>query len=283
MLDSPPPILYHYTTGRALFGIVETGTLWATNLHYLNDSSEFGYALGLLRQVTREMIAALPSANERDLLDRIALEANSFSRIHVFVTCFTEIEDSLSQWQGYSNAGRCYSGGGYSIGFDSFVLAARVESQGFGLRRCVYEPEEQKKLLSALLQHALGAVPTGSVNAEHFDAVNHCILMDCIQGFILLAPMIKAPHFCGEHEWRLVSQSISSIDSRWRLRAGRSMPIPYVLVNIAHQNAALPISKIVIGPSPHPGLTADAVLSLFASRGITKFGIGHSQVPYRDW
>ena len=44
-----PPILYHYTTGDALFGIVETGMLWATNLHYLNDSTEFGYALGLLR------------------------------------------------------------------------------------------------------------------------------------------------------------------------------------------------------------------------------------------
>jgi len=33
--------LFHYTNLEALRGILESGTLWATDARYLNDSSEF--------------------------------------------------------------------------------------------------------------------------------------------------------------------------------------------------------------------------------------------------
>jgi hypothetical protein len=38
-----PSQLFHYTGIPALKSIVETGVIWATNIAYLNDSSELAY------------------------------------------------------------------------------------------------------------------------------------------------------------------------------------------------------------------------------------------------
>lgn len=38
--DNAPPVLYHYTTSRGLLGILESRTIFATDMLYLNDSRE---------------------------------------------------------------------------------------------------------------------------------------------------------------------------------------------------------------------------------------------------
>ena len=42
--DVPTTPLYHYTNPVGAHGIIEEKSLWATNIHYLNDSKEFGHA-----------------------------------------------------------------------------------------------------------------------------------------------------------------------------------------------------------------------------------------------
>ena len=46
-----PLVLYHYTSASGLKGIVESGTLWATDVLHLNDSSEISYAVELIRRI----------------------------------------------------------------------------------------------------------------------------------------------------------------------------------------------------------------------------------------
>jgi hypothetical protein len=38
-----PDFIYHYTNQSGLLGILENRELWATKIHYLNDSTEFSY------------------------------------------------------------------------------------------------------------------------------------------------------------------------------------------------------------------------------------------------
>ena len=45
----PPEILYHYTSQAGLIGMLHTKTIWASKIHYLNDSKEFALALKLAR------------------------------------------------------------------------------------------------------------------------------------------------------------------------------------------------------------------------------------------
>ncbi|HEX3877499.1 MAG TPA: hypothetical protein VHW24_10970, partial [Bryobacteraceae bacterium] len=47
----PPRRVYHYTTVEGLFSILKTRTLWATDVSYVNDTSEYVYADKVLRNV----------------------------------------------------------------------------------------------------------------------------------------------------------------------------------------------------------------------------------------
>jgi hypothetical protein len=42
-----PKRLFHYTSQAGLLGIITSNVLWATNVLYLNDSSELAYGLSI--------------------------------------------------------------------------------------------------------------------------------------------------------------------------------------------------------------------------------------------
>lgn len=43
-------ILYHYTSVEGIFGILNNNKIWATNMFFLNDISEFKYTFDLFEQ-----------------------------------------------------------------------------------------------------------------------------------------------------------------------------------------------------------------------------------------
>ncbi len=47
---SAPEIVYHYTSMEAMKKIVESATIWATSIRYLNDVSERDLFIGLIRE-----------------------------------------------------------------------------------------------------------------------------------------------------------------------------------------------------------------------------------------
>ena len=47
-------IIYHYTSPIGLVGIIEKKCMWATDLRYLNDASEFSYTVDLILKVVEK-------------------------------------------------------------------------------------------------------------------------------------------------------------------------------------------------------------------------------------
>jgi len=120
--------LYHYTTMSGLKGIVESGSIHATNIRYLNDSQEFYFGLDYLKKVILPSeidfhVENIPLTEDMSLLDHlIILRINyilSCFRDDVsrssgyFVTSFSGNPDVLSQWRAYGKEKV-----GYSIKFD---------------------------------------------------------------------------------------------------------------------------------------------------------------------
>ena len=111
--------VWHYTTGDALISIIESGTIYATQVSCLNDSTEVRYGENLLRDAFINLQDNCPHGEgARQLLERI-LKANNGendSREKMpsdwFVACFSKEKDDLSQW-------RAYGGGenGFAIAF----------------------------------------------------------------------------------------------------------------------------------------------------------------------
>src|SRR3954447_7176655 len=52
-----PLTLYHYTDATGLLGVITSGTVWATHYEYLNDASEFKYAVGVMNDVVMKATA----------------------------------------------------------------------------------------------------------------------------------------------------------------------------------------------------------------------------------
>lgn len=198
------------------------------------------------------------------------------SQLAFYVACFSEVEDSLSQWRGY-----CPPGFGYSIGFDGDCLRTIAAVQGFALGKCIYNRSEQVTAINNWVESTLTDLATTRRLSEDQGAFQSDGMGQAISEFLKFAPYMKNSRFSDEREWRLVAL-IPSNDNRVRLRPGKSMLVPYVPIDLElPQNPNL-LWKLRIGPTPHDEL-ALAALSLLHQKVKIRNGISPSTVPYRDW
>src|SRR5688500_426450 len=111
-----PPILYHYTSQLGLIGMLNKKTIWASKIHYLNDSKEFALALELARDELDRRIKAATSkvdCSRLELLrDTIYTFEYTIEGVNTCVCCFSKRGDALSQWRGYGGGDA-----GFSVGF----------------------------------------------------------------------------------------------------------------------------------------------------------------------
>src|SRR5262245_24599401 len=165
----PPATLYHYTTADGLLGIFQSRQLWATNVRFMNDTSELAYAFDLIRSVFGElahgisrrrnpkMLRALESS-ERALMDMLNDAEHDTKH---FAVSFCEDGNLLSQWRGYGQLGN-----GFALGLSTPHLGAfaaqllphlPIDSQRLAvfLRKALYDPVQQRTLLSNWLHAAV--------------------------------------------------------------------------------------------------------------------------------
>ena len=101
--EIPQKPLYHYTSQTGLLGIVRHREIWATNIHYLNDTAEFAHAIEL---VTTEFENRKGVSPKQDMfLAFLTKQLALFKHIDVYVCSFSEQGDLLSQWRGYCPSG----------------------------------------------------------------------------------------------------------------------------------------------------------------------------------
>ena len=129
------PVVYHYTDPKGLIGILSESQLWATDIRFLNDSSELRYAEELQRKILQEIISESPDGSLQKKLAEKTLEDRLDLRGDTYVVCFCAKDDLLTQWKAYGS-----SGSGFSIGFDR---------------------EKLKSMLAELAPHGTGALWVG--------------------------------------------------------------------------------------------------------------------------
>jgi hypothetical protein len=224
--------LYHYTDTAGLLGILRSGNVWATHSKYLNDASEFQFAVGLLQEVVLEAAADAEADSWKDLC-RDAVFDSEFSDsagsapldddTQFFVACFSEEKDRLSQWRGYGK-----SIGGYALGFPFDHLCA-MEKQinnsqagktidsanpqitvGFG--RCWYKKKAQKSWLREAFDRVLRRLKEGGAPDTSYerDPIKRLGKPDrWLPGVLkaialMVSPYFKDQAFEEEREWRFV-------------------------------------------------------------------------------
>ncbi|OGW44124.1 MAG: hypothetical protein A2Y66_07445 [Nitrospirae bacterium RBG_13_41_22] len=294
--EPQPSLLYHYTSQKGLLEIVKNKTIWATNIHYLNDSLEYKYAAKLIQEVIDDYSSSLPSNSEgvpRELkissneIQKMLLESmgkiiSSPTRFHVYVCSFSEEGDQLSQWRGY-----CPNGNGFSLGFETSHLSGQMVKYSFGLVKCVYDRNEQVKIVREIIDEAMSDLKSrlGDNDDIKIDVVSETLTTVMIQAaayLVLLITRLKHETFHEEKEWRFVALFDDNQPRPFCFREGKSMIIPHTVIPLADNDESIKIVRIIIGPTPHPQLAQKAVQLLMESNKI-KCEVELSKIPYRIW
>lgn len=275
-----PGRLWHYTNTQGMLAIVADKVIWATDAEYLNDAQELRYAREHVSREfrsARERIAAQaqrpatddPDANVALILSSALgavedFDPSSASHTHVFVACFCEEGDLLSQWRGYA------AGSGFALGFDAACLAgaklkalpkAELPVTMRGLRRVSYGDSELVQRVDQIMKGIIGR-PT-----SHPGTLGDHIGRDEI---LPMLAEFKHPAFAEEREWRLVATD--RYGATVPFRSGPLGPTPYVAFDFGDA-----LVEVKVGPGPHQALRQKAIRRLVGD-GVD---VTLSEAPFR--
>jgi hypothetical protein len=274
-----PLILQHYTNDQGLFGIVKSNFIWATDITYLNDSSEYVIATQMIRSYLAEK-SNYVSLGCAEILRRSGINDLNNLDSGYFITCFCENRDLLSQWRGYGNAGS-----GYSMGISSRSIPTDNNSQ---LRRVIYDKNVQNTLVKGLVDSV----------CDYFDEIYSKTELKDLQdilpyfaSFLSLhltefALCFKHEAFSEENEIRLIYRYNSSKDERkLKFRAAKDRMVPYMEIPLVSKNKQLPIIpliEITYGPTMHKQLAKKALIQYLQQNSYQHVDVFASEAPYRE-
>jgi len=270
MGDAPnqTPGFFHYTTYAGLLGIVESASLWATNIHHLNDYTEFRHGIDLARSALHRRT----TGPHRTVLSNCRSQLELLEHLNIYVAYFCERGDLLSQWRGYSQ------GSGVSIGFRYEELREAAALQGFHILKCVYETSLKLRYIELMIEDAIRE-SSGSLSEE--------VVNRFITNFVRLAPAFKHPSFSEEREWRIISQVIPPTHPQVSFRAASNTLVPYFSFDLERAQRKnqrgqrnLSIGQVVLGPG-RDASKPEPITALFAKQNIGWFSIVPSHAPYR--
>ncbi len=292
-VDTPPDTFYHYTSGDGLVGILKEKELWATNILYLNDSTELSDARDVF---SAELKTSLDLGQLSNWISTgLALYARILPFDH-FVVSFCEHGDLLSQWRGYGPRSS-----GYSLGFWSSALsaAARTEKNNYrgvcSLRKVKYKNTEKAKMIGKrinILREALAPVANLLLGMTDPERGQHDVFLWQIASSLNPTfALMKNAAFDAEEEWRLVRTFRRHVvpteeESPVLVRPvkGRLAPylkLPWPVPNNGNSNELRGLNIVYCGPSAEPLLDQRAIGDLLLSCNSFRTRVLQSKVPLR--
>lgn len=297
-----PKVLYHYTSAEALLGLVQSKSLWATDIRFLNDTEEFTFARDLILSEVTRRASRLRNERVRSIVSEQLSELTTRAIPRAYVVSLSERGNALSQWRAYAPRD------GVAIGFHHGALGAVKD---FALYRCEYlntahtETKQDRKAIDVivddvycsvqwaarLIQGESRKVSAGGVNTmeaqrEHASLIAHTIVWAALK--------IKHAGFSEESEWRLVDNmpglnlvhALGDDPNEFvHFRRGAFGVTPYLVAALPElwEKAPLGIAKIVVGPSSNAVATVASIQDLLRFRLQSLAPVEYCGIPYRAW
>jgi DUF2971 family protein len=255
--------LFHYTSFEGLTGILSSGQLWATDLRYLNDTSEFEYSRTFAINKLHEIEERRRGTSLIPVLSATIRAIQELKR-PLFAVSFAVGGDLLSLWRGY-----CRPGNGFAIAFSRRRLEQLSKRRGWQLWPIVYSPDAQRDCLDVMEFDAVKKAGPNPSPASFAKAYT--------DAFVRVGPFIKNPRYFEEGEWRIMPRTARR---KVHVRNKGKSRIPYVRLALASGRLAPPMEYILVGPDPSPNHDVNAIKQWCRSKRIS-LQIRASEVPYR--
>ncbi|MDP9098309.1 MAG: DUF2971 domain-containing protein [Verrucomicrobiota bacterium] len=279
------PLFFHYSDLTGLKGIVTEHDLWLTHALFCNDEAELNFGITIAREEIAKLRKEKPlAARKEQYLAELDASLKRPLTESVYICCFCEGDDMLSQWRAYGG-----NGNGVSIRLDAYEFENYAGEQPYGFLRIwnvFYEEPQQRSLMRDAVERTYQNYKAAAVSEIVRKA------KDIIDFFV---PTFKHSGFSGEQEWRMIFVPSPASAVKPRYRAARELLIPYFSLKdlVASRNPPsrrktkkpknqwrLPILQVCIGPSRHRDLNRGAAQSLLSDGGYDVPVIA-SHTPYR--
>lgn len=290
---APIQFLWHYTSTDSFLKILETRTLFASNVRYLNDAGEFKILRERILHILRAEVipAAEPSQEDPTGVVRSAWQTLvAWGGItvppNIYVACLSEVADQLSQWRAYRREGP-----GVAIGFDVGRLKQIAGAQGFELRRCRYvDTRAAHAEILSLLVSAVKAKESVIRSAANLDDKGRAALVlglarSAWAAFVTLAVTEKHNGFEEENEVRLVKELAQGEFSGIHVRSAHGALIPTISIHFGARPESFPAARIWLGPeadSAAQDMTLNAVRIALGVAGVELTDVRTSETPLRS-
>jgi hypothetical protein len=277
-------VLWHYTTGDALLSIVQSDTLYATQVSCLNDSTEIRYAAQLFRDAFLDIKTTNSYSEEQaPHLERMikATGEESALSLHLsswwFVTCFSKEKDDLSQWRAYSGSN---SGEGYALAF----YAGGLFAPSHALVRVNYDRAVHRELATKIAKATLQFISEGREKlkkeaAETQEAWVSEFLNDWTIRIGVFGPVVKDPSFRAENEYRIVHQLQAKELSKLQFKQKQTLMsrhLPLVF-------QSLPIVEVMLGPAHrHREISRVSINTCLQQHGHNAVPVSFSAIPFQS-
>jgi Protein of unknown function (DUF2971) len=268
--------LCHYTSLEGAIGIISGGDLWLTNSRYSNDDEELNHGHRLVDAVLDELESgATTNASQLNWLRKLRVKVRAARGDQVYVCCFCEKDNLLSQWRGYAE-----NGDGISVEFDpnGFTAVAGPDCV-HGLMRLwkvFYDHNQQRKIIRDCVDY-----PSWPASDED-DRIRYVV--DALQFFM---PTFKNSDFREEEERRLIFTPYPTALPKPKFRKRRGLLVPYFSLRELSDPAGiglsfrLSIKGVLIGPGAHRALNVESTRLMLAKQGYLDVPVQASTTPYR--
>lgn len=278
--QTPQTPLVHYTSAAGLQGILNSKSLWATHIRFLNDSKEFVHAVELALAHLSTIQQRQSDAGLDALCKALHVRLEGMPG-NTWIISFSEARDTLSQWRAYGGEG------GYSIEFDAASLSQLASKQHFAFVRCEYDRSRQVDLIRDLIESSINAFPQYRPPPPNEDSdletrARFFASSWFFPKMLRLGSSMKHPAFSEEQEWRLVG-GLYKTNTIASVRAQGPLLVPYVNFELGEANGTIDaVKSIQIGPNSYSQELADmGVYCLLRAAKLTPIRTTRSLTPYR--
>lgn len=258
-----------------------------THALFCNDEAELKLGIQIaLEEIVklRRQEKQLP-AKKVQFLEQLEEKLKKPATESVYICCFCEEDDKLSQWRAYGG-----NGNGVSIRLNAYDFESYTGEKAFGflaIWNVFYNETQQRSLMRDTIEKVFqkfSKLPPAEIAKKAKDIIDFFV------------PIFKHGGFDGEKEWRMIFVPASTCSVKPRYRAVRELLVPYFSLKdlIASlkpprtrrpkvdKNAwRLPVLEVRIGPSRHRELNRGSVQSLLSDSGYD-VEVFASNTPYRS-
>ena len=286
-LKTERPRVWHYTNADGLLGILNTKQIWASSPKALNDLEEIKFGMQRMWKAFGDFQTrnSIKIDNAKRMANILSVDFLTTQIDEIFIVSASSSNDSLNQWQHYSEVD------GFAIELDTSIpMGLRLKSGETVFSRnqenyffpgwydVVYEETEQNAIIDEMFKYLARMTDDPSYKDDY--------LLNLVARMIVMPQIARFKHngFRDEREVRFLAGNVAGSPVEYRSSNGRV--VPYINL-VRHYEPSGPsgngldfIKGIVCSPTTNQN-DVQLVRDIIASFGLNNPTVTRSSIPFR--